>query len=445
MLVWDDRSIDMFGLTDQTLTGLVGDIDRAIHPDDRPAVREALQEAIDQSGRLDAEFRVVWPDGTVHWVFARGQVLVDGSGRPVRMIGTNADVTGAREAAQEQFVDTQRMAGLIAVARALGDAATVEHVLAVVTEHGAAVLDTDGVLIGLGAPDGSVVRTLSTAFFAEEMRTQIADLPADFPSPLVESALRGTSHFVPDRATGVAQFPGSEEMWTESGVEAAATVPLTAEGRVFGGLALVLARPHAWRSADRELLEALGRSPRRPSTASGRTRRRRRPRPRWPGCRRPCSGRLLTVAAASPTTCTGDLRYLPAAADAQIGGDWYDAFLPATAPPAWSSATSPVTTARPRPPWARCATCCAASAWATRRDPARGSSHAGPGDHRAGRRHAGDRAHRPGGAGRRRPGRRPADGCAGASAGHPPPLLVDEHGQVRLLEGRTCCWAWTTR
>jgi hypothetical protein len=37
--------------------------------------------------------RVVWPDGSVHWVEGLGQVTVDGSGEPTGTIGCTRDVT----------------------------------------------------------------------------------------------------------------------------------------------------------------------------------------------------------------------------------------------------------------------------------------------------------------------------------------------------------------
>ena len=46
----------------------------------------------------EAEWRVVWPDGSVHWIAGRGQVLKNESGEPSRMIGVNIDVTERKQA-----------------------------------------------------------------------------------------------------------------------------------------------------------------------------------------------------------------------------------------------------------------------------------------------------------------------------------------------------------
>ncbi|WP_295439120.1 PAS domain-containing protein [uncultured Thiodictyon sp.] len=39
------------------------------------------------------EYRVLWPDGTVHWVAGRGAFVFDGTGRAARMYGTVVEVT----------------------------------------------------------------------------------------------------------------------------------------------------------------------------------------------------------------------------------------------------------------------------------------------------------------------------------------------------------------
>jgi PAS domain-containing protein len=45
----------------------------------------------------DTEFRVTWPDGSVHWLLAKGQVFFDDAGRPVRLAGINLDITERKE------------------------------------------------------------------------------------------------------------------------------------------------------------------------------------------------------------------------------------------------------------------------------------------------------------------------------------------------------------
>src|SRR6267378_4525820 len=73
----------------------------AIHPDDRAWVIGRRQELLAGTGSGDIEYRVVWPDGSLHWIFGRATVVRDPSGRPIRTFGTNADITERKRAEEE--------------------------------------------------------------------------------------------------------------------------------------------------------------------------------------------------------------------------------------------------------------------------------------------------------------------------------------------------------
>jgi PAS domain S-box-containing protein len=69
---------------------------KPMHPDDRPAVIEALEDAIADRRPYDTEFRVIWPDGTIHHIRASAKVTRNEFGEAVRMFGVNWDVTDFR-------------------------------------------------------------------------------------------------------------------------------------------------------------------------------------------------------------------------------------------------------------------------------------------------------------------------------------------------------------
>jgi PAS domain S-box-containing protein len=72
-----------------------------VHPDDREILRDAIGKE-DRGGRMDtAEYRVVWPDGSVHWLLSRGEIIRDAGGRRVRSIGVSIDITERRVAYQQ--------------------------------------------------------------------------------------------------------------------------------------------------------------------------------------------------------------------------------------------------------------------------------------------------------------------------------------------------------
>ena len=95
-LRWDDRLVELFGLERSDFGGTIEAFNDRVHPQDRPRVTQALQNAIATGGPYAAEYRVVHPDGQVRWISARGHTITDEDGRAVRVIGAAHDSTGVR-------------------------------------------------------------------------------------------------------------------------------------------------------------------------------------------------------------------------------------------------------------------------------------------------------------------------------------------------------------
>lgn len=68
-----------------------------IHPEDVGIASQGLQQAY-ASGKLNYVIRIVWPDGSIHWVKKNGLITYNQEGQPVRMIGTLIDITEERNA-----------------------------------------------------------------------------------------------------------------------------------------------------------------------------------------------------------------------------------------------------------------------------------------------------------------------------------------------------------
>ena len=79
-----------------------------IHPADRERVAHLSQEALKTGQPSEGEWRAIWPDGSVHWIAGRWQVLMDDSGEPSRVVGVNMDVT-ERKRTEEALFDLNRM------------------------------------------------------------------------------------------------------------------------------------------------------------------------------------------------------------------------------------------------------------------------------------------------------------------------------------------------
>lgn len=72
-----------------------------IHQDDRETFASAIAATAAGAGGFDLEFRLLWPDGSVHWTHGAGRLFRDRAGEPVRMVGTGQDIT-ERKTLEEQ-------------------------------------------------------------------------------------------------------------------------------------------------------------------------------------------------------------------------------------------------------------------------------------------------------------------------------------------------------
>jgi signal transduction histidine kinase/DNA-binding NarL/FixJ family response regulator len=102
-MFWDARQAALYGLSGEPVQAGVDLWRRAMHPEDRAAAEQALQDALDDKKPFDIDFRVIWPDETVHHLHGLGRISRDADGRPLRMAGVNWDVT-ERHAAEAMRV-----------------------------------------------------------------------------------------------------------------------------------------------------------------------------------------------------------------------------------------------------------------------------------------------------------------------------------------------------
>ena len=64
-----------------------------IHADDREAVVTRLNEAVETRNAYEVEYRVIWPDGSLHWINSRGSATYAPDGTALKMVGVTFDIT----------------------------------------------------------------------------------------------------------------------------------------------------------------------------------------------------------------------------------------------------------------------------------------------------------------------------------------------------------------
>ena len=117
-LYWSERIGPLFGYAEGVLDTSYENFLNAVHPDDRQQVLDAVQACIEQGVEYNLEHRCVWPDGSVHWLLEKGDVVRDDTGQPLHMLGVVQDITQRKEAEQAlaeqriRLLEAQRLARL---------------------------------------------------------------------------------------------------------------------------------------------------------------------------------------------------------------------------------------------------------------------------------------------------------------------------------------------
>jgi PAS domain S-box-containing protein len=99
-LYWSEEIGHLLGYGEAVPESTYENFLQAIHPDDRQRVRDAVNACVERDVPYDVEHRVVWPDGSVHWLLERGGVTRSADGEPLRMLGIVQDITERKQAAK---------------------------------------------------------------------------------------------------------------------------------------------------------------------------------------------------------------------------------------------------------------------------------------------------------------------------------------------------------
>jgi PAS domain S-box-containing protein len=95
-MIWNENYFTLLGLVPGKSEPSYELWHSHIHPDDRQWVEQQLLDSIQNHTDYAAEYRVVYPDDSVHWLMARAQGLYDEAGQPLRSLGVLLDISEAK-------------------------------------------------------------------------------------------------------------------------------------------------------------------------------------------------------------------------------------------------------------------------------------------------------------------------------------------------------------
>jgi signal transduction histidine kinase len=102
---WDERMHELYAVTESPDLDLYNVWANALHPDDRVVAESLLQQAILKDEKYEAEFRIIHPDQSIHFIHSYATILRDSEGVAQRIIGVNFNVSDRKEV-EEQLLQT---------------------------------------------------------------------------------------------------------------------------------------------------------------------------------------------------------------------------------------------------------------------------------------------------------------------------------------------------
>jgi PAS domain S-box-containing protein len=107
-LIWDAVMYQLYGLRQGDWGQAYEAWARTINPEDRAYTEGEIQAALRGEREYAPEFRVVWPDGSIHHIQAKSKTTFDAQGKPLRMVGINYDVTEQKKIEHDLRAESEK-------------------------------------------------------------------------------------------------------------------------------------------------------------------------------------------------------------------------------------------------------------------------------------------------------------------------------------------------
>ncbi|MER6649252.1 SpoIIE family protein phosphatase [Streptomyces sp. NPDC000971] len=253
----DDAGLMVFGLDPETFDASPSAVIDRLDAADRARLETTIDEAVaGGSNSYSVHFQMPMEDGTHQWTHVQARILRSEDGRAHRVVGVVRDATA--EVTHSAFVldlEKRRRRQTSIVERttaALSRAVTVDDVTAALTGPGGLVgIGADGLALGL--VENSALKIIALSGDSVEVLAGLGAGQLDATLPLGDTILSGRPRFITSLGALVQRYPALEPHIGELKFRAVAYLPLIAQARSLGGLALFYRERTAF-SADERIL-----------------------------------------------------------------------------------------------------------------------------------------------------------------------------------------------
>ncbi|MFD4795542.1 SpoIIE family protein phosphatase [Streptomyces anulatus] len=238
----DEAGLMVFGVDPATFDARPGALLEHLEPAERARLDVTIDEAITGGNNsYSVHFRVPLDDGTTQWTHVQARILRSKDGRAHRIVGVVRDATA--EVTHSAFVldlekRRQRQTNIVErTTSAMSRAVTVDDVTAALTGPGGlARLGADGLALGL--VENSALNIVALSGESLEVLDGLGSGGLDRDLPLADTIRSGRPRFITSLAALARRYPELEPHLGKLRFRAAAYLPLVAQARSLGGLAL---------------------------------------------------------------------------------------------------------------------------------------------------------------------------------------------------------------
>lgn len=96
-IFWNTNHFGLLGLDPDTVEASYDNWRDRVHPDDLARIEAAINIALETHTSFAEEYRVIYPDGSLHWLIGKGRAMYDAAETPIRMLGVLLDITDRRQ------------------------------------------------------------------------------------------------------------------------------------------------------------------------------------------------------------------------------------------------------------------------------------------------------------------------------------------------------------
>ena len=225
--------------------------------EDRAAVEEKFQGAVDSGGVCEFECRVRQPDGNIRWVWGRGKVLHDDQGRAVSLLGSSRDITDRKIAEQRLKTQLERLKLLGQITRSIGERQDLRSIFQVVIRSLEDSLPIDFGCVCLYDEQAEKVVVTCVGLRSEALAMELAMTQQSHISIDQNGLSRCVAgHLVYEPDVSQVKFPFPQRL-ARAGLGALVAAPLLLESKVFGILIVARRDTNSFSSGECEFLQQL--------------------------------------------------------------------------------------------------------------------------------------------------------------------------------------------